>query len=127
MPSGGINGVRVALWNHPTDWVDPYWADAKYIMGDWIKGVENVTGSKFNDYLWGDAGNNILKGGDGDDFLDGHHGSDILEGGAGADYMYGGGTGGDTLSYEGSNAGVFVDFTTGEAFGGHATVIASII
>jgi Ca2+-binding RTX toxin-like protein len=121
MPSGGINGVRVALWNHPTDWVDPYWADAKYIMGDWIKGVENVTGSKFNDYLWGDAGNNILKGGDGDDFLDGHHGSDILEGGAGADYMYGGGTGGDTLSYEGSNAGVFVDFTTGEAFGGHAT------
>ncbi|MFC5373614.1 DUF4214 domain-containing protein [Brevundimonas faecalis] len=123
MPQGGINGVRVALWNHPTAWNngDAYWADAKYIMGDWIKGVENVTGSKFNDYLWGDTGNNILKGGGGDDFLDGHWGDDILEGGAGADYMYGGGTGGDTLSYEGSNAGVFIDFTTGEAFGGHAT------
>ncbi|GLK48316.1 hypothetical protein GCM10017620_12890 [Brevundimonas intermedia] len=121
MPAGGINGVRVALWNHPTSWTngDAYWADAKYIMGDWIKGVENVTGSRFNDYLWGDAGDNILKGGDGDDFLDGHLGNDILEGGAGADYMVGPGEG--TLSYEGSSAGVFIDMTTGEAFGGHAT------
>lgn len=120
MPVGGINGVRVALWNHPTSWSDPNWADARYIMGDWIRGVENVTGSRFNDYLWGDAGDNIIKGGDGDDFLDGHLGNDILEGGAGADYLLGVG-GGDTASYEGSNAGVFIDYTTGEAFGGHAT------
>lgn len=123
MPVGGINGVVVYLGNHPASWNngDAYWADAKYIMGDWIKGVENVTGSRFNDYLWGDAGNNIIKGGDGDDFLDGHDGADILEGGAGADYLFGGGTGNDTASYEGSNAGVFIDYTTGEAFGGHAT------
>lgn len=123
MPVGGINGVVVYLGNHPSSWNngDAYWADAKYIMGDMIKGVENITGSKFNDYLWGDAGNNIIKGGDGNDFLDGHDGADILEGGAGADYMFGGGTGGDTASYEGSNAGVFIDFTSGEAFGGHAT------
>lgn len=122
MPAGGINGVRVALSNHPASWTngDAYWADAKYIMGDWIKGVENVTGSKFNDYLWGDAGDNILRGGDGDDFLDGHLGNDVLEGGAGADYLAGVG-GGDTASYEGSNAGVFIDYTSGEAFGGHAT------
>ncbi len=121
MPVGGINGVAVYLGNHPTSWTngDAYWADAKYIMGDFVKGVENVTGSKFNDYLWGDAGNNIIKGGDGNDFLDGHLGNDILEGGAGADYMVGPGEG--TLSYEGSNAGVFIDMTTGEAFGGHAT------
>jgi Ca2+-binding RTX toxin-like protein len=121
MPVGGINGVAVYLGNHPGSWSngDAYWADAKYIMGDWIKGVENVTGSKFNDYLWGDAGNNIIKGGDGNDFLDGNLGNDILEGGAGADYMVGPGEG--TLSYEGSNAGVFIDMTTGEAFGGHAT------
>ncbi|WP_292045757.1 MULTISPECIES: calcium-binding protein [unclassified Brevundimonas] len=123
MPVGGINGVVVYLGNHPASWNngDAYWADAKYIMGDWIKGVENVTGSRFNDYLWGDAGNNIIKGGDGDDFLDGHDGADILEGGAGADYLTGGGGGNDTASYEGSNAGVFIDYTTGEAFGGHAT------
>lgn len=122
MPAGGINGVRVALSNHPASWTngDAYWADAKYIMGDWIKGVENVTGSRFNDYLWGDEGNNILKGGAGDDFLDGHLGNDVLEGGAGADYL-GGIGGGDTASYEGSNAGVFIDYTSGEAFGGHAT------
>ncbi|WP_146756733.1 calcium-binding protein [Brevundimonas vesicularis] len=121
MPVGGINGVVVNLGNHPNSWNngDSYWADAKYIMGDWIKGVENVTGSRFNDYLWGDAGNNILKGGDGDDFLDGNLGNDILEGGAGADFMFGPGEG--TLSYEGSNAGVFINMTTGEAFGGHAT------
>jgi len=119
MPSGGVNGVVVALWNHPSAWVDPYWSDAKYIMGDWIKGVENVTGSRFNDYLWGDAGDNAIKGGDGDDILDGNVGNDVLEGGAGADYMVGPGEG--TLSYEGSNAGVFIDMTTGEAFGGHAT------
>lgn len=123
MPVGGINGVVVYLGNHPSSWNngDAYWADAKYIMGDWIKGVENVTGSKFNDYLWGDAENNVLKGGDGDDFLDGHDGADILEGGAGADYLTGGGGGNDTASYESSNAGVYVDYTVGEAFGGHAT------
>lgn len=122
MPTGGINGVVVYLGNHPASWNngDAYWADAKYIMGDWIKGVENVTGSQFNDYLWGDAGSNILKGGAGDDFLDGHDGDDVLEGGSGADYLFGAG-GSDTASYESSNAGVFVDLTTGEAFGGHAT------
>ncbi|WP_370874330.1 hypothetical protein [Brevundimonas nasdae] len=122
MPAGGINGVRVALWNHPASWSngDASWADAKYIMGDWVKNVENVTGSQFNDYLWGDAGSNILKGGAGDDFLDGHDGDDILEGGSGADYLFGAG-GSDTASYESSNAGVFIDLTTGEAFGGHAT------
>lgn len=121
MPVGGFNGVVVNLGNHPNSWNngDSYWADAKYIMGDWIKGVENVTGSRFNDYLWGDAGDNILKGGDGDDFLDGSLGNDILEGGAGADFMFGPGEG--TLSYEGSNEGVFINMETGEVFGGHAT------
>jgi len=118
MPVGGINGVRVALWNRP--WTgDAYWATASYVMGDRVMGVENVTGSKFNDYLWGDAGDNVLKGGDGDDFLDGYSGNDTFEGGAGADYMYAPGEG--TLSYEGSNAGVFINMETGEAFGGHAT------
>lgn len=121
MPAGGINGVMVALWNHPSSWSngDAYWADAKYIMGDWIKGVENVTGSPFNDYLWGDAGDNIIKGGDGDDFLDSHLGNDVLEGGAGADYLLGADI--TTASYEGSNAGVYVNLTTSEAYGGHAT------
>lgn len=121
MPAGGINGVVVALWNHPSSWNSgSTWVDARYVMGDHLNGIENVTGSKFNDYLWGDNGNNVIKGGDGDDFLDGHHGDDVLEGGAGADYLHGPG-GGDTASYEGSNAGVFIDLTTGEAFGGHAT------
>lgn len=120
MPSGGINGVRVALWNTNMGTTDPYWAGGRLVMGDWVKGVENVTGSRFNDYLWGDGAANVLKGGDGDDLLDGHDGDDVLEGGAGADYLFGA-NGADLASYESSNAGVFVDLSTGEAFGGHAT------
>lgn len=120
MPKGGINGVRVALWNTNMGTTDPYWAGGRLVMGDWVKNVENVTGSQFNDYLWGDGGSNVLKGGGGDDFLDGHDGDDILEGGEGADYLFGG-NGSDMASYEGSNAGVFIDLSTGEAFGGHAT------
>lgn len=120
MPSGGINGVRVALWNTSMGTTDPYWAGGRLVMGDWVKGVENVTGSRFNDYLWGDGAANVLKGGDGDDLLDGHDGDDVLEGGAGADYLFGA-NGADVASYESSNAGVFVDLSTGEAFGGHAT------
>ena len=120
MPSGGINGVRVALWNTNMGTTDPYWAGGRLVMGDWVKGVENVTGSRFNDYLWGDGAANVLKGGDGDDLLDGHDGDDVLEGGAGADYLFGA-NGADVASYESSNAGVFVDLSTGEALGGHAT------
>jgi len=120
MPKGGINGVRVALWNTNMGTTDPYWAGGRLVMGDWVKNVENVTGSRFNDYLWGDGGSNVLKGGGGDDFLDGHDGDDILEGGEGADYLFGS-NGSDMASYERSNAGVFIDLSTGEAFGGHAT------
>lgn len=89
-------------------------------LGDRYKEIENLTGTRFNDTLTGDAGHNILKGGDGDDVLSGGSGNDTLEGGAGADRLTGG-AGTDTVSYESSNAGVFIDFTTLEAFGGHAT------
>jgi Ca2+-binding RTX toxin-like protein len=119
MPAGGINGVRVALGLKPWNF-DSYWSQASSVMGDRIIGVENITGSKFNDYLWGDGSVNVLKGGDGDDFLDGDHGDDVLEGGSGADYLFGS-IGSDTSSYEGSNAGVFINLMTAEAFGGHAT------
>lgn len=123
MPKGGINGVRVALWNTNMGGnAGSYWEGdgGRLIMGDWVKNVENITGSQFNDYLWGDGGANVLKGGAGDDFIDGHDGDDILEGGSGADYLNGA-TGIDKASYASSTAGVYINLTTGEAFGGHAT------
>ncbi|PXA78609.1 hypothetical protein DMC25_22430, partial [Caulobacter sp. D4A] len=81
--------------------------------------IENATGSDYDDRLFGSAGNNVLKGLAGDDELYGREGDDILEGGAGADLLVGGGYF-DTASYEGSSAGVYVDLSTGDAFGGDA-------
>jgi Ca2+-binding RTX toxin-like protein len=52
---------------------------------DTITNVENVTGTAYNDGLFGDAGANVLKGGAGNDFLVGRGGADQLYGGAGAD------------------------------------------
>lgn len=78
--------------------------------GDSISGVENITGSSFNDSLIGDAGNNVLTGG---------AGHDTLEGGAGADTLVGG-DGFNSFAYFSSNAGVTVDLGAGTASGGHA-------
>ncbi len=79
--------------------VDSGWAgDA---AGDDISGVENIRGSAFNDYLYGDAGANILRG-------DG--GGDVLYGGANSDTIY----------YSTSTAAVVVDLSTNSALGGDA-------
>ena len=61
--------------------------DAAFTLGlpDVIVGVENLTGSNFNDSLTGDAFANILSGGNGNDMLDGLGGSDKLIGGNGND------------------------------------------
>ena len=51
--------------------------------GDTLSGIENLTGSNFNDVLSGDAGANILNGGSGNDILLGDAGADLLIGGSG--------------------------------------------
>ncbi|KAF0189654.1 MAG: hemolysin-type calcium-binding [Desulfobulbaceae bacterium] len=61
--------------------------------GDTYDGIENLTGSSFNDILIGTAGSNVLTGGDGDDVLEGMEGADVLDGGAGV----------NTASYEHSS------------------------
>ena len=63
--------------------------------GDTFIGIENLTGSNYDDILWGDDGVNKLMGMDGADVLRGLDGNDTLDGGAGADRMLGG-PGGDT-------------------------------
>jgi len=82
-------------------------ADAQ---ADVLAGIENLTGSRFDDVLRGDAGDNGLVGGLGDD---------VLSGGAGADQLTGG-DGSDTASYFASLEGVVVDLSTGIAQGGDA-------
>jgi Ca2+-binding RTX toxin-like protein len=64
-----------------------FWGDAQ---GDTFSGIENVTGSAYNDYLTGTDGNNALRGLAGDDRIWGLGGDDTLDGGAGVDTMFGG-------------------------------------
>lgn len=69
--------------------------------GDILESIENVWGSRYADFLTGDAKANVL------------------EGGAEADQLFGAG-GSDTASYEHSLLGVTVNLTTGANTGGDA-------
>jgi Ca2+-binding RTX toxin-like protein len=66
--------------------------------GDFFFGVENITGSNFNDSLYGDVNNNVLIGGAGNDLLDG-----------------GGGL--DTASYAGASGAVTINLATNTVTG----------
>ena len=96
--------------------------------GDRLVGIENLSGSAHGDTLIGDGGANRLDGSGGHDRLEGGAGDDWLYGGDGHDTLLGGSSsdrldGGadlDTVSYEGSNAGVQVNLATGAVSGGHA-------
>ncbi|MDH4385034.1 MAG: M10 family metallopeptidase C-terminal domain-containing protein [Caulobacter sp.] len=92
---------------------------------DSLSGVENISGSAFNDRLTGFTGDNLLDGGDGDDQLSGFGGDDTLIGGPGNDLLTGGagydfidgGAGRDTASYRGALGGVTADLQTGRSTG----------
>ena len=64
-------------------------------QGDTLLNIEALTGSGFNDVLYGTTGAQTLNGGAGDD---------VLEGGAGGDSLIGG-TGNDSASYASAAAG----------------------
>jgi Ca2+-binding RTX toxin-like protein len=67
--------------------------------GDRYTGVEQVTGSAFDDIIKGDAAENTLHGSLGNDTLDGGAGADVLDGSDGA----------DTASYAGATTAVTVN------------------
>jgi len=80
---------------------------------DTLTGIENLTGSAFDDKLTGNAGSNVLSGGAGNDTLNaGDSGVDTLEGGSGDDILIGHtrhpGFGTVTASYASATAGVTV-------------------
>ncbi|MGD9783747.1 MAG: hypothetical protein AB7E80_04900 [Hyphomicrobiaceae bacterium] len=94
-----------------------------FAHGDRLVSIENVTGSGFDDRLYGDwqgnvieggAGNDSLAGRDGNDFLYGGGNDDVLDGGAGGDLLDGG-RGVDTATYANAGSGVVADLAgTGE-------------
>ena len=96
-------------------------------LGDTYNSMENATGTKYQDFLWGNADNNVLDGGDGNDFLRGFDGTDTLIGGRGNDELYGdaggdvfrpgsgqdiviGGAGTDWVDMTGETIGMTIDF-----------------
>lgn len=57
---------------------------------DTVNGIENVIGTEFADFIYGNYDDNTLIGGDGDDGLYGGYGGDLIEGGLGNDQVDGG-------------------------------------
>ena len=78
-------------------------------LGDSFSGIEDLSGSLFDDSLYGDddAGGNRLIGLMGNDTLEGRDGADTLLGGAGNDNLVGG-LGTDTASYADATSAVLV-------------------
>lgn len=56
-----------------------------------ITGIENIEGSRFDDYIRGDGAANMFIGHEGNDFLFGGNNNDRLYGGVGDDRLYGNG------------------------------------
>ncbi|HKX92945.1 MAG TPA: calcium-binding protein [Sphingomicrobium sp.] len=56
---------------------------------DILRGIENLTGSAFNDQFNGNDADNVLIGGDGHDLLFGRGGNDTMIGGNGDDFLRG--------------------------------------
>ncbi|GAA0650737.1 beta strand repeat-containing protein [Brevundimonas lenta] len=90
--SGSPGGVHIRL--------NGGFGDDGYGNTDTLSGIENLTGSGFNDILIGAAGGNVLNGGGGSDVLLGLDGDDTLVGGSGAANQLQGGLGDDDYFVE---------------------------
>ena len=81
---------------------------------DTITGVENLTGGRFDDTLYGDDQDNVIDGRNGNDTIRGRDGDDTIIGGGGDDELFGG-NGIDTAQYNTSTR-VVVDLPIDYAF-----------
>jgi Ca2+-binding RTX toxin-like protein len=104
----GGDGVDTAVYSEATSAVVVDLATGLAQGGggaDQLDGIENLTGSRFDDTLSGFQGGNLLDGGVGNDLLSGFGGNDILIGGKGADILIGG-AGADVMT-GGKDADIF--------------------
>ncbi len=94
--------------------------------GDTYVGIENITGSNYNDNLRGSALANVINGGKGNDNIDAYAGNDIIYGGdggdginagAGNDVVYGG-TGADALEGLDGNDTIYGEDENDNIWGG---------
>ncbi|MBV7556468.1 VCBS domain-containing protein, partial [Pseudomonas sp. PDM28] len=115
----GGTGIDTASYAHATAGVtvDLSLLAAQNTLGagtDTLTGIENLTGSNFNDTLTGNSSNNVINGGLGNDILNGGGGDDLLIGGLGNNTLSGG-AGADTFQWLKDNSGhdVITDFTPG--------------
>ncbi len=76
-------------------------------LGDSYTSIENLTGSRFADTLYGNTSSNSLSGGAGNDTLSGGGGGDKYSGGEGSE---------DTVSYAGAIVGVEAYLESGSQF-----------
>ncbi len=80
-------------------------------MVDQLSGIENISGSRFDDTLMGDADANWLRGNNGRDHFIATTGNDTYDGGGST----------DTVTYEASTSGVAINLTTGRGTAGLAS------
>jgi len=88
--AGATQGANVTLSGN---WV----RNDGFGNGEAVRNIENVSGTSYADYLYGDDQDNILEGYGGADYLYGRDGADTLTGGEGSDRLEGG-SGDDNIS-----------------------------
>jgi Ca2+-binding RTX toxin-like protein len=76
-------------------------ADAQ---GDRFISIENLEGSNYDDFLYGDDGNNILSGLGGNDVIRGEGGDDQIDGGTGDNVIFAGAGNNTIAAADGRNA-----------------------
>ena len=79
-------------------------------VGDSYDGIENITGSQYDDIITGDSLGNTLAGGEGDDTLDGGTGASVAD-------TLNGGDGNDTVTYAKASKGVTLSLISGGSAG----------
>nr|WP_316655529.1 hypothetical protein [uncultured Gellertiella sp.] len=107
----GTYSLYINLKSGETHLAPPVVPGGSTVINDTNANWENVTGTRFGDFIEGTSGANILHGAGGDDVLIGGDGGDVLDGGSET----------DTALYLTSNAGVTINLATGAASGGDAT------